>query len=634
MQQIKFYSESDMASGWQLKLITEKINTKTIQHDWTINDMLDFYNMLKYFEIENFMNYIVQEINVNIEEYLKEVRQRIGVFIGSYKNNYLALYDQVDYARKDDFFEILERYNLYKSLDIKEFKTFLRKENVHIYTILRFKKIIHHFDELVKEVLLSDPSNAEIILSSYMKEDDLNLPKSLTKENMIMLLDEYIESSDANLNTLSKIINFPTNKGFIIPDKTKLHSKRKLEKEEEKVFAEGTGLETGIEISYLKDQEEAILLKINGGISIIKVSMDWIERNLDYPTLWNNFIYLFEYVDRTMRLKLVSLKSESSALESVFTQQGEHLYYQSSQFRFKEMFSDIAIYSYSEKLNLLDVSLEAMIEWFFHDYIKEEFSITDFIIKMPSKRATYFEKCRTVLPEIDRIIKQYNLLVEEGAIDQELIQMSSSSVRIKDVKSLNINKYFYPCSDWYNNISFLLFSDQSGIFYIPGREIQYNSFFELINSDKIFKSEFEKHQLLRMQFLFDHKIICENNSGQLQFINHTLIFIIKELYFNEVINYWHYPRNIRKLLDELKLNNDIEVESRLFSRNEQNYLDYYLNKSKYSNGHDIRNKYLHGTNTNDEIQYKKDYYVILKLFVIIIIKINDDLCLNDNKMNT
>lgn len=632
MSQIKFYSKSDMASGWQLALITEKINTNTIQYNWTINDMLDFYNILKYFEVENFQNYIVQKTSVDIEEYVEKIKQKIGIFISSYNDIYITLYDEVDYAHTEDFFEILEKYKLYRKIDNNEFKTFLKKKNVSIYTILKCRRIIDHFDEIVKEVLLSDPTNAEIILSSYMKEADLNLPKSLTKENMIRLLDEYIDSSDINLNVLSKIINFPTNKGFIIPDRTKLHSKRKLEKEEGKLFTEGTGFETGVEISYPKGQEEAVLFTMKGGISVIKVSMDWIEEHLDCSTLWNNFIYLFGYVDRTMRLQLVSIKSESSALETVFTQQAEHLYYQSSKFRFKEMFSNIAIYSYVKQLNSHGVSLETMIEWFFYDYLKEEFNISDFIIKMPSKRATYFEKCRTILPEIDRILKQYNFLIEDGAIDQELIQMSSSSVRIKDVKSLNINKYFYSSSDWYDNASFLLFSDQSGIFYLLDKEIQYNSFFDLISAEKITKHDFEKHQLIRMQWLFDQKIICENNTGQLQFINQDLIFIIKELYFNEVINYWHYPKNIRELLDELSLNNYIEVDNSLFSRNEQDYLDYYLNKSKFSNGHDIRNKYLHGTNINDETQYKRDYYVILKLLAIIIIKINDDLCLNDDRI--
>lgn len=57
-----------------------------------------------------------------------------------------------------------------------------------------------------------------------------------------------------------------------------------------------------------------------------------------------------------------------------------------------------------------------------------------------------------------------------------------------------------------------------------------------------------------------------------------------------------------------------------------------MNKSKCTNGYDIRNKYLHGTNVNDEKQYESDYYLILKNIIIIVLKINDDLCLNDTNV--
>ena len=118
--------------------------------------------------------------------------------------------------------------------------------------------------------------------------------------------------------------------------------------------------------------------------------------------------------------------------------------------------------------------------------------------------------------------------------------------------------------------------------------------------------------------------------GHLEFVDQRIIYVLKELYYKEVMSYWHYPKDIQVLIEELSSRNLVDFETSLFSRNEQDYLDYYLNKSKFTNGHDIRNKYLHGTNTNDEEQYEIDYYLILKLFVIIVIKINDDLCIKED----
>ncbi|HDR7315619.1 TPA: hypothetical protein QCW94_004113, partial [Bacillus cytotoxicus] len=270
------------------------------------------------------------------------------------------------------------------------------------------KRLTEYFNEAVKDVLLADSRNAETILSKYLKKDDLYLPPSLNETDILNLIDEYIDSPQVNINVLRQIINFPTNKGLNIPDKIKLHAKRKAKEEEEKVFTKGTGIESGVRISYPQEQDEAILVTMDGRTADIKVSRKWIEENIDFPTLWNNFIYLFGFFDGTMRLAIDSKKSDSSALESVFRPQGEHLYNQSTSFYFKEMLSNAEIYSYVNVLNVLSIRLEEMIEWFFEIYLKEEFQINDFIVKMPSSEASYFEKCRTILPEIDRIFKQYN----------------------------------------------------------------------------------------------------------------------------------------------------------------------------------------------------------------------------------
>lgn len=632
MSKIKFYTEYNIAGTWEMGKIVEKINNDDIENDWDINDLLEFHNILKYIKIKRFSEHIIQETKVDIKKYEEKIKRKIGIFLSNHKDDFLQLFHNIDFDNTDDFFEVFEDYKVYKSIKTEGFKQLFEKENVHIYAVLRSKRLTYFFNEIVRSVLISDPSNAEIILSKYLKENDLHLPPSLTEADILILIQEYIMSPQVNINVLRKIITFPPNKGMKISDKVKLLAKRKADEEEERVFANETGIESEIKISYLEDQEEEILFSTEGRTTSIKVSKKWIEENTDYPTLWNNFIYLFGFVDETMRLVFDSRKSESSALESVIKPQAAHLYYQSASFYFKEMVSDIEIKSYIQVLSVFDVKLEEMIEWFFDIYMREEFQINDFIVKMPSTDASYFEKCRTILPEIDRIFKQYNTLVEDGVIDHDLIQMSSSSFKTKEIISFNRKKYVYSSNEWFKTASYFLFSDQSSIFHLPNKKKNHKNFFELINAEKINKSEFHEYQLKRMQWLFDNDLISENYLGYIQFVDLKVIYILKELYYAEVMSYWHYPEDIQVLIEKLNSLNLVDIETSLFSRNEQDYIDYYLNKSKFTNGHDIRNKYLHGTNTNDEKEYEIDYYMILKLFVIIVLKINDDICTKEDKL--
>ena len=55
-----------------------------------------------------------------------------------------------------------------------------------------------------------------------------------------------------------------------------------------------------------------------------KISYDkkWLEANLDYATILNNFTYLFEMFDANGRSTLVSIKSQISALERAFSIKG------------------------------------------------------------------------------------------------------------------------------------------------------------------------------------------------------------------------------------------------------------------------------------------------------------------------
>ena len=75
----------------------------------------------------------------------------------------------------------------------------------------------------------------------------------------------------------------------------------------------------------------------------------------------------------------------------------------------------------------------------------------------------------------------------------------------------------------------------------------------------------------------------------------------------------------------------IARNNQLFSVPETNYLNYMLNRSEYSNGKDLRNKYIHSTYPMEEDVQMQDYMDLLKIMIIIIGKNNEEILVKCTK---
>lgn len=79
----------------------------------------------------------------------------------------------------------------------------------------------------------------------------------------------------------------------------------------------------------------------------------------------------------------------------------------------------------------------------------------------------------------------------------------------------------------------------------------------------------------------------------------------------------------------METENLIYFESSLFTRPEQAYYNFFLNKRGCTNGMGLRNRYSQGTQASpDEIKvHERAYFTYLKLVVLAFLKIEDDLAI-------
>jgi hypothetical protein len=639
MQRIKFYSTNDITLGYNLKNIKELLEKfRNRREDLNINDILELYNAKKYF---NKKIYLKKWSAEDINEYDSSINNYFGITARFFKsineNNFKPLYNETNRNYKDDFWELLDKFKAYKNINRVKFKEFVINLEIRLHEILRHKKIVNYFGEEIREIMINSDSVTKILLDKYeikhlSKKAPLYLPEELTAEDKENFISSYIESQNPNLNYLRLIANIQSNEDRIkISPKIIKKAKAKIKEQEEKLFDENSGIPTEIGVAFSENQDEAVDINFeNNGIHA-EYSVQWIKNNLDYPTLLNNFIYLFEYVDLQMRFTLVSKFNQMGVFERFGFISSKNAYKTGFVFNQKDILSLMQLRGYNNELFSLGIRLEETIEWFFEEYLANEFDANKFQLNMPSLSSNISEKCTTIMPAMESVLKQFSLFVEEEEIDLELLWIRSEQLTYENIPSLVNKKYVYGVGDEYNAVKAFLFSDQTSLTYSEKTEKTYNNFFELLCYEKNKLEDFPDYYIEKVNWLLEREYLREDKQGNIMLNNKRLIMILRDLYFNEVISYWRLPKLERKIIDEMEQKNIVEFENTLLSRPEQNYINYLLNKSQFNNGLDLRNEYIHGQpNPNNEKKHKQNYLIFLRLFILVVIKINDDFKILEN----
>ena len=507
-------------------------------------------------------------------------------------------------------------------------------ERIIINDILACKEIVQQYEKEIKDFLLQNEESAELLLTQYAQQKEIltrnsYFPVSLDLKDKLNILRKYIDSENVNPNYLKLIFESQSSSDLFIDDKLKLKAKRKYDSWMNSLFEESSGIAWETKVSFSKKQEEVKKVKFLNREVHLSYDEKWIIENSDNATILNNFIYLFEFTDAQFRIQHVNKPNNVSSLEKALGIKGKKEYFTGGVFNQIQCMAMLQMIGYCDALKRSDIRIEKVLEWFFNHYLENEFGIKGFYLHLSSEKSTYLEKCRTIISEIDSILKQFRLFVQEGEIDSELLQISSEHIIFNSIPSLMENKYLYPCSKEYDNASFYLFSDQSSLHYLSSTGRGYKSFSELLVKENLKVQDFENHQRPAIEWLMERDYISSDKEG---FIRNNMrkVWVIKELFDNEVLC-TSYIKSIKSLIKELVKKNVLEYGTSLLSKPEQDYFNYILNKAEFSNGLDLRNRYVHGTQPIDEKSHEQDYFTLLRLLVLLVIKINEEFCIADEE---
>lgn len=632
LRQIKFYSENDLAVVWHLNEIRKRYLEFKEPTEYSLEQMMELYNCTLYIDKKLFLNNWDDGLKNHLQTINKSVKGKIAKYfqLADAENLSRELID-LSYIYKEDFLELFFRYKLNEKVTLDFVENWLEDKVFQTHIICRNENFVKTYEDLVLQLFLKDPSNIKIFIQKYLKKTDHNEKKlyvpKIESKVLNEILEAYIESPKANLNYLKLLVNAKSSSEFVISPELKLKAQRRSEALTEEYFSNAKStFQMEHIVSFVPNLQEKIKGEIDPEAGMYKIELD---RNLFDDTepfsVLYNFIHMFNYIDSNGRIPFVSLESENQTLELLINVRGKTDYNDNMFFKVKEMYSQMVLTGYYQILDEQGVYLEAILEWYFNEYIKVEFGISNYILEMAPPDAKYKEKCLTLFSEMEYLLTQYDLYSKYKEIDQELLTITSNGVALNQLTSLTERKYIYMTNELKSHLWYF-FSDQSTLNYIS-EDLNAESFYELTLNNSLTMDDFEEYHRPTLNQLIDLNYLVEDKEKIIRFKNECKMFLLKDLYENETICYKRLPLGSQREIDLLIDASLVEVGATLFSKNEQAYFNYYLNNQQFQNGLQLRNRYMHRRQVLNEEQHKQNYLIGLKLLICIVLKINEEFCI-------
>lgn len=592
------------------------------------NNVMELYNVIQVLNHEYF-DYFDAETKNKINEY-KELDIKIKNDIVIHFSNlgadrFINEYSTLEFLYKEDYFDLFIKHGAYCKIDKKLLLSSILKANVPPNFYLKYKALVDYIDDELSLLFCEDRILSELLIDYCVEESskkEIFIPKSLTKEKRKEVIDKYVDRNDVSHYYLQLII-FSMDKNKVnIGEEIKYKAKCKMDNIIDDINKEGNTFQFNIMIRSGDNINEHRILKKTG--LELYYNTKQLRENLDYPSLFNNFIYKFDLFNfRTMNCNLVNIKGNNHIIDTFTEIKGERVYNVNHIFTMINNVFHIQLSFYLDFLRSNNIFIEDMFEWFFRIYIKDEFGIKDFIVNLPNKFDNIVDKCKKISIAFDEVSKQYDYYIKHGSIDRKFIEFSKSGIAYENIGSLLGEKYLYFSSKELTDEMSMLFSNQSTLYYIAKFKSKYNRLDELIIKEDVSIDDFYDYQINSIKWLIDRKTIIKD--GNYLKLNTNKYMLLLQYYNENVINLHYNKIDYKKEFAQ----NEYQIKNTLLSVPESEYFNYSLN-DKYSNGLAIRNKYIHGGSSLDEKVNKSDYYILIKFFIILIIKINDELCLKNS----
>lgn len=207
IERIVFYSKDDMATGHNLIKAEKLLNHFNSEQNFTLNDLLEFYNIKLHFDNNLFLTKWSKSDKEKYNQIIEENWFKLkNTFLKINDLNICEIIKDIEYNYKSNFWELINKLSIYKNISHSTFSDILEKFSSQINYILPHKNIVQKFNKVIRDFLLSYKNSAEILLSQFeekktdKKTPRFYFPKSLSLSDKEDIISAYLDCEDSNLN--------------------------------------------------------------------------------------------------------------------------------------------------------------------------------------------------------------------------------------------------------------------------------------------------------------------------------------------------------------------------------------------------------------------------------------------------
>lgn len=637
-ERTEYYPSNDLAYSFFRNRVIEVLTTWCEQNIVSINDCIEVFECKQ--TIENH-GHLFQDPELGFLHNSAQVLFGFACKHASFLLNassIVDLYETIELQYCDRFWLFVVTSGLFKSIDSQEFLELLRANPHTFREIVKHEPLVKLFDAQLTEAFKENAHYAaELIIGCFGADCHSNeaamLPKSLTNDAIDLIMLAYLEDDYANLNYVRVLEIWPqeAHSAYNPSPGVLVAAKKASLRLNAELFQNGTCITAryGVGITFSPDQKACKGIVVEDGNIALSYSLEWLAKYTDPGTVLNNFIHVFDFVNAFGLLTTPANKHEGSSLLETLGVHALGEYPSSTSFNMRNMQVLMIVLAYRRFLLDQGTRLEKALEWFFNDYIEDEFRIAGFSISLPTEETSLFDKCKSIGPEIERVLKAFQIYVEHGEIDSDYFRFTPIK-QFKSLPSLLKNKYVIE-GEGISRYGQVLFSNQSLLAHCPSYPDS-NTFFAAITAHRARISDYNERYSALLRDLSDKGFISIKDGCIIEATTKTKL--LEKVWEYGALPMHCLSKEYEAIVDELVSGDYLKYSGSLLSPHEADYMNFMFNDACFSNSMAIRNRYDHadGSVDNPNSQEKEqDYCYLLVLLIFLVLKINEELSLFTGK---